>query len=386
MQSYLMPIFIAGVVFVFLAVLLTLPFSIFQYRKYGYFSFWKTALLVSFIFYSLSAYFLVIFPMPFSFQNCGEVPSGKILVQTRPFQFIRDIQREVNFHWIVPSTYANLLSAPSFYVRFFNVLLLFPLGVYIRYFFKNREKWQYAALMGLGVSLFFEITQRTAVFDLFACPYRVFDVDDLLANTAGAVLGFLIAPLFLMFIPSKDALDRQEQFYDGQQQATFGAQLFEVLLNVMVAKLLANLISPLFAPTSTLGKALIFAVAFYFLIVILPAVWRGQTIGGKIIRARLIAIKGSQFRRYNRRFWILYMPFLFSATSRVLTSEMKDDVILNLAAFGLAGFSLLVWLVFIGHLLVRWGKKDDMPFYNRYAGVMVERMGKRMDGERNKYI
>lgn len=49
-----------------------------------------------------------------------------------------------------------------------------------------------AFLLGLGVSLFIEIAQLTALFGLYPCPYRNFDVDDLILNALGVMAGFLV--------------------------------------------------------------------------------------------------------------------------------------------------------------------------------------------------
>jgi hypothetical protein len=46
-----------------------------------------------------------------------------------------------------------------------------------------------AALAGLAFSLAIETTQATALWGLYPCPWRQFDVDDLILNTAGTVLG-----------------------------------------------------------------------------------------------------------------------------------------------------------------------------------------------------
>ncbi|OFE15721.1 hypothetical protein BA895_21635 [Humibacillus sp. DSM 29435] len=42
------------------------------------------------------------------------------------------------------------------------------------------------------VSLLIETTQGTGIFGLYPCPYRLADVDDLLTNTLGAVIGWCI--------------------------------------------------------------------------------------------------------------------------------------------------------------------------------------------------
>ncbi|WP_169052728.1 VanZ family protein [Pseudooceanicola onchidii] len=49
-----------------------------------------------------------------------------------------------------------------------------------------------AAGLGLGLSGLVELTQLTGVFGLFPCPYREFDVDDLILNVAGVWGGYVI--------------------------------------------------------------------------------------------------------------------------------------------------------------------------------------------------
>ncbi|SFJ56288.1 VanZ family protein [Celeribacter neptunius] len=48
-------------------------------------------------------------------------------------------------------------------------------------------------LAGFGLSLAVEICQLTGTFGLYPCPYRTFEVDDLILNTAGAFCGALLA-------------------------------------------------------------------------------------------------------------------------------------------------------------------------------------------------
>ena len=50
-----------------------------------------------------------------------------------------------------------------------------------------------ALAMALGLTLFIETAQLTALFGLYPCPYRQFDVDDLILNVAGILAGFALA-------------------------------------------------------------------------------------------------------------------------------------------------------------------------------------------------
>lgn len=47
--------------------------------------------------------------------------------------------------------------------------------------------------LGFGLSLTVELTQLTGIWGLYPCAFRKFDVDDLLLNTLGVMLGFLAA-------------------------------------------------------------------------------------------------------------------------------------------------------------------------------------------------
>ncbi|MGX6508470.1 VanZ family protein [Rhodococcus sp. SJ-2] len=74
-----------------------------------------------------------------------------------------------------------------------NVLLFVPLGFFLRTL--GGRGMVTAGAVGLGLSAFIEFTQLTGVWGLYPCAYRVFDVDDLLTNTVGAIAGSMVALL-----------------------------------------------------------------------------------------------------------------------------------------------------------------------------------------------
>lgn len=57
-------------------------------------------------------------------------------------------------------------------------------------------------LAGFLTSLLYEVTQLTGLFFIYPRPYRIFDVDDLIINTLGALVGYLIVPSISRFLPS----------------------------------------------------------------------------------------------------------------------------------------------------------------------------------------
>ena len=77
---------------------------------------------------------------------------------------------------------------------FFNIAMFIPLGVLTA----GCLWWGLRAstLAGFGLSLFIELSQLSGNWGLAPCPYRTFDVDDLINNTAGALMGALLVMLW----------------------------------------------------------------------------------------------------------------------------------------------------------------------------------------------
>lgn len=48
-------------------------------------------------------------------------------------------------------------------------------------------------MFGLCLSLGIEVAQLTGLFGLYGCPYRQFDVDDIILNVGGILVGFWVA-------------------------------------------------------------------------------------------------------------------------------------------------------------------------------------------------
>jgi hypothetical protein len=86
-----------------------------------------------------------------------------------------------------------------------NVLLFLPLGMLLRSAFRLRPPVLAAA--GFAVSALVELTQLTGLWFAYPCPYRLFDVDDLVANTTGALIGGVLGPL----LPRPAPVDRPPQ-------------------------------------------------------------------------------------------------------------------------------------------------------------------------------
>lgn len=91
------------------------------------------------------------------------------------------------------------LTGTTFLQIAFNVVFFVPLGVLIAY--RTKHGVLFAAALGLGVSLLIELTQGTGIWGIYPCPYRLADVDDLIANTAGAIIGWVVGWLLRQVWP-----------------------------------------------------------------------------------------------------------------------------------------------------------------------------------------
>nr|WP_281497324.1 ElyC/SanA/YdcF family protein [Ornithinimicrobium sp. F0845] len=110
---------------------------------------------------------------------------GTLRAQFVPFRFLGDIDAS--------GGPVGLLHDPALRQVVLNVALFVPLGMLVRHLFRWRPAWCVAT--GLGASLLIELTQLTGNWFVYPCAYRLFDTDDLIANTLGTAIGVALAPL-----------------------------------------------------------------------------------------------------------------------------------------------------------------------------------------------
>lgn len=156
------------------------PAAALAYRRRGSFPLVRILLLLAAAIYAVALWTYTLLPLP----DVGTYTC--VGTQIRPFGFIDDILRaraEIG-------TRALLTSAVFLQVAL-NIVLFVPLGFFIRAF--SGRGIVVAGTLGLATSLLIETTQLTGIWGLYPCPYRVFDVDDLIINTVGALLGSAIS-------------------------------------------------------------------------------------------------------------------------------------------------------------------------------------------------
>jgi glycopeptide antibiotics resistance protein len=195
----LLPAVIAIVGGLLLAFVLFVPFVAVQYRRRGALGFGPVVLGFGLLVYALALVSYTLLPLPQITSDFCAVHQAR--PQLRLLQFVRDIRRDNS------GGLAGLPFNPAVLQFVFNIVLFVPFGMFTRYLF--RRGLVVTTLLGLAASLVIELTQLTGDWFLFPCAYRLFDVDDLLANTTGALAGALIGPV-LRLVPGQRTGDPEQ--------------------------------------------------------------------------------------------------------------------------------------------------------------------------------
>jgi len=202
MSDYIEPLKTALLVYPFVALLFSGPFIWVQYCRYGSFSISKATALYTFLLYLDCAYCLVILPLPDP-AAVAAMTNGE--TQLVPFRFLHDLVTKTPFRISQMQTWLAGLTDPTMLVPVYNILLVLPFGAFLRWYWGADKKR--TVLFSFLLSLFFELTQLTGLYFLYTRGYRIFDVDDLLLNTMGGLLGWLCAKPLVGVLPSRAAMN-----------------------------------------------------------------------------------------------------------------------------------------------------------------------------------
>lgn len=266
--------------FPLLAAVITLPFLLHHYRKFGSVTFLRFFLAYSFALYLLCAYCLVILPLP-DWDEVAKLTGPS--VQLIPFSFFRDLPKETDFVLTDPSTYLPALTS-TFTLQFlFNFALLFPLGFYLRYYF--RRKALFTGIASFCLSLFFELTQLSGLYGFYPRAYRLFDVDDLLCNTLGGLAGYLVTGWLWRILPDRDRID--EKSYEKGERVTFPRRCFALLVDMLFVSLLYGLLSIFRLPFA-------FPVAYLLYFGLFQWACGGKSLGKRLTKFCVVNRDGSR--------------------------------------------------------------------------------------------
>jgi glycopeptide antibiotics resistance protein len=330
-----------------IASLCALPYAIVSYRRNGAVSAWKTAVVFSFALYLLTAYFLTVLPLPDPAEVAAYTSERYDLT---PFHFISGIA-ESGFDITRPATYAPFLKSGYFLEPLFNFLLLAPFGIFLGYFKQSARR---ILLLSFLCSLFFELTQLSALFGIYPRPYRLFSTDDLILNTSGGAAGYFIFSGFLRFLPKMERVDRRS----AERGAKVGyiRRFVAYIVDYNIVRLLQG------ALTGYLGlaPAPAFVLALFGYTIALAAPTGGRTVGKLLVLIKIgrdggSAPPGSVAARFALR--NAAVAAAYAANYRVRIADETQWVFLS--AF------LAVCALTAIDMLYAFRKKDRRLWYER---------------------
>ena len=374
MSVYLIPLQSALLLFPFLAAIITLPYIIMQYRKYGSILPIRVLIVYSFIFYLLCAYFLVLLPLP----PIEEVASyTKPIMQLIPFASLKEFTMNSSLIWNDPATYLTALNEPSLYLIVFNILLTVPFGVYLRYYFQC--SWKKTLLFTFLLTLSFECLQLSALFGYYPRPYRLFDVDDLITNTLGGMLGYAITPVFAHFLVSRSRMD--EKAYDRGRSvsplrralAFFFDNLIILLTTAIITTLILLLRDEFLLTNPAIRICLLYLAVVFLYLFILPILMHGRTLGKAAVKIKLVTMDGHppHWYQYLLHFMILcglILPapfYIFHCVLAFLTQSAAAHWTYGIAVLILA----VLYIVTMYQCILSLFDKDAIPWYDRFLPI-----------------
>lgn len=381
MSPYIIALRTAYIAFPFVALALTFPYVLYQYHKYGSLMAYRIVVVYTFWFYVLCMCFLVSLPLP-TFEEVSCMTDN--MVRLVPFQFLTDIRHEADIAvagWDL-QTLSAVVHTQTFFEVAANIVMMIPFGIYLHYYF--RQSWPKVMVLGFCMSLFFEVSQITALFGIYPRPYRYFDVDDLICNTAGAVAGSWITPLCTFFLPKREKLD--ELSYERGRNVTFLRRLTGMIVDMGVTavacvvlyyliKNSTHIVEPgsdLYTRCVFLFKIYIVWVLAYFCVV--PAVSGGMTAGRHIVGLRLVNGDGSRANplRIMIRQMIVYYVVMpapgYAFLSYVILSYYPSGWQRIACVWAICLF-MLIMLLYICDIFVNTLARHNKLFYDRLSGT-----------------
>lgn len=396
LANYLFPITYAFGAFPIVALLFTLPFLVVQYRRHGYVNKMRAFVLYLFLLYLMNALFLVMLPLPASRHN---LPLSDGALQLIPFHFIQDIVKETAIVQGEPSTYWRVLKERAFLQVIFNVALTVPFGMLIRYYFRSGPIT--SLILSFLLSLLIEVTQLTGIYGIYDHPYRVFDVDDLMTNTLGGMIGFLLAVWMSRYLPRIEHLDRGVDL--ATKRVTYTRRGLALFFDYLLWGILMTVIYRL-----GITEAYFVSTGLYFMLI--PYLTGGKTPGKWMVRIQLVGLPADEGNRKSEdspaaalqrylsaakgerqtvgllplivRYGLLYWGVL--GLNRLLVFP-PDDMPSSFRVL-LALVVLTVNLGFFIHVAKRFFRKEPLLFYEKISRTGHAIMLKESDGDKRAHV
>ena len=370
LEQYVAPIGGGAALFVVVAVALLVPYVVVQYRRRGRVGVRRTFVEALFLLYLICAWALVLLPLP---DLTGEFcQTHRVTPQLSAFQWVHDTWRQWQRAGGEPM---DLLRSQALWVRIFNVALLVPLGVFLRRWWR-RGFW-FTTAAGLLMSLAFEVSQLTGTWWLYPCPYRTFDVDDLMANTLGAAIGWIVAPLIFVLPSRRESDDTAHPDDRPTIPRRLVADAIDLSLVLLLAwplervlDLLPGLRHVVWGET-TAGGVISDALGLVLVMVAVPLMAAHTTPGKALVRLRIAGVTDSPPRwwRVLVRAAVLWLPLIVPLWLLDAINTQTADESAGVALLGIVLSVPVLWVTVV--IVVVAARADDRGPHDLVAGTAV---------------
>ena len=368
---YINNIYTGLLVFPLIAALFTLPYAVYQYNRHGSVSKYRTLIIYSFILYMLIAFFMVSLPLPDRASTAGN--TWRDHLNLIPF-------RQIWLYWhdrtFSISAFQKYLVSMPFWQLLFNILLTVPFGVYMRYYFKLSLKR--TVLYSFMLSLFYEISQLTALFGIYPGPYRLADIEDLICNTLGGAGGWFMASVFARALLGRDEIDEKcrasGQTVTGMRRSW--AAIFDYVCVSAVYFFLIGVIrvlKPDFTGYSIYGE--VYCWSFFCIVSLVQVlITKGSTLGHAACRMILVSEDGKAASAWQLIKRYLYL-LLFTELPLIIAGWLmgrRFAFIIDIVILGLVFISRIYFFIYLINVILRKGKL--MP-HDKLSGTLYMATG-----------
>ncbi len=373
MSVYKTPIISGIVISLVLIYLITVPVAIYQYRKYNGIMIRRNIVLFSFIIYMVTAWFMTLLPLP-TFEEVANMPD--IIPNLKPFLFVETFLERTKFTLFDVKTWLPSLKSSSFYTVAFNVLLTLPFGVYLRKYFKFSMKK--TILFGILLSCFYEITQYTGIYGIYPKAFRYADIDDVIVNTFGTFLGYVITPILEKILPNVDkdkkvvatnvraGIIRRALSYFVDSLIigflSFAVLLFTSLLLRYILGVKENLI---------IFESIIVFATYLIYYILIPLIHNGNTLGMNILKLKLTDnnLNIPKKKKIVFRYILILLTYKIDTIFYELMNTGNN--IGKYTSIAVSSISNILTIILLITAIMTLIKKKDLIYYDRITGTKV---------------
>ena len=378
LRYYLKPLLAACTFFPAIAAIFTMPFVIHNYRKYGGIAVMRVIVVYSFILYCMCAYLLTVMPLPSmeTLMTMDPHPIGWI-----PYRDIAEGMAKAGMTFTDLSTFRDkeiwkrFLDGGDLFQMLANIVMMVPLGFYLRYYF--RLSFKKVVIISFCTSLFFEITQLTGLYFIYPRPYRFTQMDDLIDNTLGGMLGYALTPVIGLLLPSREEIDRIS--YVKGEHITPVHSFFAEFLDISLCALLLGALGFAFQAKGALFLVLLCLGVLFLFYFVFPCATRGSTPGQFILKVRTVRDDERTLAAFWQLIWRNFLLYGVELFFLLLCASVLAGAVVLLLATGLS-----VWIrstimavslavsVFSIIFCIRTRRRNEVPphsYYSRTAEI-----------------